>query len=132
MQRSVMVYLYRSGASGREYLLLRRTEERGGYWQPVTGHVEAGEELADAAIREVQEETGCRLEGVCPTPLLYFFVHNGTTYEHRVFYSVWPGGVVKMSKEHTEYRWVLFAEALQLLRWEDNKDALARVDAMLS
>jgi lipoyl(octanoyl) transferase len=39
-------------------LLLRRTPERGGFWQPVTGRIEAGESAQAAAERELGEETG--------------------------------------------------------------------------
>ena len=39
-------------------LLLKRTEERGGFWQPVTGKVERGESPLEAAQRELREETG--------------------------------------------------------------------------
>jgi lipoyl(octanoyl) transferase len=44
-------------ADGR-VLLLERTAERGGFWQPVTGRVEAGESPHEAAQRELREETG--------------------------------------------------------------------------
>lgn len=49
-------------------LLLRRIPERGGFWQPVTGRVEAGEAVEAAARRELTEETGLRL---AVTPLGY-------------------------------------------------------------
>jgi lipoyl(octanoyl) transferase len=39
-------------------LLLRRTPERGGFWQQVTGRIEPGEDAAAAARRELREETG--------------------------------------------------------------------------
>lgn len=48
--------------------LLRRTEQRGGFWQLPTGHVEAGESPLEAAQRELFEETGLRAE---PRPLGY-------------------------------------------------------------
>jgi dATP pyrophosphohydrolase len=38
-------------------LLLRRVASRGGFWQGVTGSVEGGEDLAEAARRELMEET---------------------------------------------------------------------------
>ena len=40
------------------FLLLKRIPSRGGFWQPVTGGVNAGEDFTLAAKREVQEETG--------------------------------------------------------------------------
>ena len=47
------------GHHGR-YLLVRRAAGRPapGYWTPVTGKLEPGETLPEAARREVQEETG--------------------------------------------------------------------------
>jgi lipoyl(octanoyl) transferase len=39
-------------------LLLRRSAERGGFWQPVTGRIEPGEADQAAALRELGEETG--------------------------------------------------------------------------
>lgn len=57
--RTISVTLRRD--DGR-VLLLKRTEARGGFWQPVTGHLEAGESPLDAARREVKEETGLPLE----------------------------------------------------------------------
>ena len=45
------------GADGR-VLMLRRSPERGGFWQPVTGRLEPGEPPEAAARRELLEETG--------------------------------------------------------------------------
>jgi lipoyl(octanoyl) transferase len=44
-------------ADGR-VLLLRRAPDRGGFWQPVTGRLDPGETAAQAARRELREETG--------------------------------------------------------------------------
>lgn len=53
---------------GDRILLMRRTEERGGFWQPVTGRVEPGEAPGEAAQRELFEETGL---GAAVSPLGY-------------------------------------------------------------
>jgi lipoyl(octanoyl) transferase len=59
------------GADGR-ILLLRRSPERGGFWQPVTGRIEPGEAPPAAARRELGEETGADV-GVAPLDYLHAF-----------------------------------------------------------
>lgn len=50
------------GGGGREILLSRRARPpKKGQWDLVGGFVDAGETPEDAARREVEEETGCRL-----------------------------------------------------------------------
>ena len=53
----VQVFVF-TDTEPRQYLLLRYNDQKGGYWQPVTGSVEAGETLEQAALRELWEETG--------------------------------------------------------------------------
>jgi ADP-ribose pyrophosphatase YjhB (NUDIX family) len=45
---------------GEEILLMQRSDN--GHWGLPGGHVEPGESVADAALREVLEETGWRIE----------------------------------------------------------------------
>jgi lipoyl(octanoyl) transferase len=59
--RTVSVAITRQAPEGTLVLLLRRTAERGGFWQLVTGRREAGETASAAAAREVSEETGGQL-----------------------------------------------------------------------
>jgi 8-oxo-dGTP pyrophosphatase MutT (NUDIX family) len=57
--RQVLVYLFRRRRDGSvEFLLLKRTEQHGGFWQGVSGAPEWEETEAEGAIREVSEETG--------------------------------------------------------------------------
>ena len=56
--RDVSVHLFRAGPLGAEFLMLRRTLERGGFWQGITGAPLEGESDAAAAVRETREETG--------------------------------------------------------------------------
>lgn len=54
------------------------------------GHLEQGETLIEAAMRETLEETGCRirLSGVVGINL-YTSPHNGTTYHRTTFSADW-------------------------------------------
>ena len=57
--RQVLVYIFRRLQDGSvEFLLLKRTDEWGGFWQGVSGAPEWGETDDEGAIREVREETG--------------------------------------------------------------------------
>lgn len=111
LQRTVSVVVKRS--DGR-VLLLKRTEARGGFWQPVTGHVEAGEAPLDAARRELTEETGLQL---APQPLDYEHVFAlGDTQPPKLIretaFVVRTDGDVRVdASEHSEAAWLSVDEA---------------------
>ena len=56
VQRKVQVWVL--DTEKKAVLLLQTIPERDSFWQPVTGSVEEGETLTEAALREVCEETG--------------------------------------------------------------------------
>jgi 8-oxo-dGTP pyrophosphatase MutT (NUDIX family) len=59
LPHQVLVYIRRRPTlTSSEYVLLRRTSARGGFWQGVSGGEEAGESPAEAARREDREEAG--------------------------------------------------------------------------
>jgi 8-oxo-dGTP pyrophosphatase MutT (NUDIX family) len=65
------VALLRPGASGPEVLMMLRegTGYMDGYWALIAGHVEFGETCEQAAVREVAEEVGLRVEPAELEPL---------------------------------------------------------------
>jgi ADP-ribose pyrophosphatase YjhB (NUDIX family) len=68
----------------REELLLLESPDRPAVWQPVNGAVDHGESLLDAALREVREEAGERMD-VRPLGV----VHASTfAYDDRVRHMV--------------------------------------------
>ncbi len=139
----VLVYPVRRREVSWEYLLLRRTEERGGFWQGVTGAPEEGEDVVDAARRELLEETGYSPQLITQTGLSYTLdiaevVDNVFSQDIReipeyVFFTIidTPEDPVIDLIEHTQWNWCSFDEALEILHWKTNKDALVYVHSML-
>jgi lipoyl(octanoyl) transferase len=113
-------------ADGR-VLLLRRSAARGGFWQPVTGRIEASEEPEHAARRELREETGADVpvkplgyrHGFAVEPALLPGAPPGVTVvEETAFAARLPAGFAcRISDEHSEHGWFTPGEALDRLRY---------------
>ncbi|HVE82319.1 MAG TPA: NUDIX domain-containing protein, partial [Myxococcales bacterium] len=114
----------------RQVLLLKRTPERGGFWQIVTGRVEPGETPDQAAAREVREETGLSL------PVRALGYEHAFALGDRVppqvtretaFAARWPGGEVRLADaEHEALRWADPEEALAALPFQGLRQAVRR------
>lgn len=112
---------------GDEVLLLKRTDARGGFWQLITGKVEAGESPGQAAAREAREETGATL-AVKPLRYEHTFAFSNAlpprVFKESAFSAEWGGGDVRMDpNEHTDARWVTLPEAMTLLPFAGLKRA---------
>jgi len=142
----VLVYPVRNAGSDWEYLLLRRVPVPslglGGFWQGVTGGVEEGEDLVEAAMRELAEETGFVPSALEQIDYSYSFPMQD---EWREIYGV---GVEKIteyvfvafvdgqqeptiSREHDRWQWCSLNQAMELLTYPGNIEALKRSDSFL-
>ena len=128
----VLLVVYRPGP---EFLVLLRSPERHGYWNPVAGGVEQGETPGEAALRELEEETGLthpvRLEPL-PLELGYQRPDGGpwiTLHPYSVEAS--PGWEPVLNEEHVEYRWCSAEEADRLLTYPEPRDAVRAVARQL-
>jgi len=130
----VEAIIFRRNGNVIEYLLLKRLPEKNGFWQPMTGGVEEGETRDEALQREIMEETGVRnivavIEG------LYYFEFSDPNLNQEYVYGVEVSpseDIVLDPKEHSEYKWCSFQEALQLLHWKENKEALRKLNTTLT
>jgi lipoyl(octanoyl) transferase len=129
--RTISCAVVRGEGHDQEILLLRRTPERGGFWQIVTGRRELGEGAPEAAAREVHEETGQ------PLPVRALdYQHSFAVGEHlpprvleeTAFAARWPQGAeVRIDPaEHTAFEWVSVPEALARLPFKGLKVAVSR------
>jgi len=133
--------LFRKVKGRIEYLLLKTTPEREDFWQPVTGGLEEGETEVEALKREVWEETGIKnvvriIENVAyfEYPDAHFINIKGFDFikEYVFGVDVDPNeGITIDRKEHSQFRWCSFQEALQLLKWDENKKAMSKLNEIL-
>ena len=130
----VEAIIFRRNGNKMEYLLLKRLPERNGFWQPITGGVEEGETRNEALRREIREETGIK-NIVAVLEDLYLFEFSDPNLNQEYVYGVEVSSseeIVLDQKEHSEYKWCGFQEALQLLHWKENKEALRKLNMTLT
>jgi dihydroneopterin triphosphate diphosphatase len=128
-------WIFREAPAGTDVLLLRRSPNRilPGLWQGVSGGVEPGERIAEAALREVVEETaihGSSIEAFFDLDLVNAFhwpaadaVILSAIFAIRVRPNVEP----VLSHEHDDWRWVPIDEAYHEVIWPGYREAIARV-----
>lgn len=112
-----------------EILLLKRraTARWGGIWQGISGKIEDDEPAVVACLREIKEETGLSIKRLYVLDYVNSF-YNPATDE--LFLGPFFAGeviaksAIKLSPEHTEYRWVTYAEAQKLVIWRGYHRAL--------
>lgn len=138
--RDVSVYVFCHSPDGIRYLMLRRVPERGGFWQGVTGAPLAGETDAEAAVREVREETGFDVVGSI-VRLAVSYSHRLADGQARHWATVYGPNVSEipvvtfgaqvserrepvLSTEHDDFGWFDHAEAAAGLDWPVEGDAL--------
>lgn len=136
----IQAILYRKTNTKTQYLLLKRKSDTGGFWQPVTGGVEKGETKIQALKREVQEETGIKNLTKIIKNVHYYEFWDLFKQENRqrlikeyVFgVEVSPNEKITISWEHTEHKWCSFKEALKLLKYNENKESLKKLNQILT
>ncbi len=140
---TVLVYPVRHTGRGWEYLLLRRKAGRtgGGFWQGVTGTAHWGEDLDEAAMRELMEETGfvpTKLRNLnysytFPVPAKHPVPPGTTEITEHVFVALLLGREEPTidSHEHDEWKWCTFEDALASLKWPENIQALRQCEGVL-
>ena len=125
-----------------EYAVFRRSDH--GYWQGIAGGGEDDEMPADTARREAEEEGGI-------SPCNDYYQLETVTYVERSHFMAstgWDKSIVvvpsfsfavsvsertlRLSKEHSRYKWMQFDEAYEKLYWHGNKTALWELNYRLT
>jgi 8-oxo-dGTP pyrophosphatase MutT (NUDIX family) len=105
--------VYRESAHGPEYLIVRARRDPHAWVLP-KGHIEPGESPEQAAVREVEEEAGCRAAVVTALGPLVF-----GTVRTRVYLMRFEREVPR--EEDRELFWGPVAEASRRLTYPDTR-----------
>ena len=126
----VWVFYRNPTQGGYSFLLLLTLPVRGSFWQPVTGGVEPGEALDDAAKREATEETGLPFRSIEPLGVSFEYESRGQKikeygYSAEVSMTQIGSPLVKCDPhEHSSYVWLSSKEARERLSYASNAQVL--------
>lgn len=91
-----------------KYLILKRSpddQHAPGGWDLPGGGVEIREQPYETALRESKEEAGITIKNIKPLTIFAFAFDNVWSIEILVE-AQYQSGKVRLSSEHTEYRWI--------------------------
>ncbi|KAK7584328.1 hypothetical protein V9T40_005291 [Parthenolecanium corni] len=132
--RAAGYVIVRKIQSTYEYLLLQASYPDY-HWSPPKGHVDPGEDEAQTALREVEEESGYKKDDL--------ILHNFEQVQKYVAHGnpktvvFWlaelkdPGKDVTLSHEHKDYRWLPCTEACNLAKFQETKDLFEACEEFL-
>lgn len=130
MERSAGLVLEKEG----EYLLLHYAA---GHWDFPKGHIEEGETPEQAALRELEEETGIAEAEILPgfsDNIQYFYKkEEKTIYKEVVFFlATTKTAKVVLSHEHKGFAWLAFEGAVEKLTFDNAKVVLKKAHGWLN
>jgi 8-oxo-dGTP pyrophosphatase MutT (NUDIX family) len=131
----VDVWVYRIVDADLQILMLRRSSVKvlPGLWQGVSGSIDPGERVVDAALRELREETGFVKEGVRRLSTLDFVASFLWEPLDAVMSSVHfaaevpPDAQPRLSREHDAFEWLPADDAIARSAWPGYREAITRV-----
>jgi dihydroneopterin triphosphate diphosphatase len=134
----VQVHPYRVRDGRVEHLALRRSDDDElcpGAWQVITGGTHSGETAADAAVRELVEETSLealRWQITGRVSTFYFAPFDAVVLSPIIGCEVDAAAEPTISDEHSEYRWLSAPDALALLAFASHREGVEVIEWLVA
>ncbi|MBD3312769.1 NUDIX domain-containing protein [archaeon] len=116
-----------------EFLLLEYG--KGKHWGFVKGHIEGNETKKETILRELEEETGitdAEIINGFNESIGYYFKRRELVSKKVTYFLIKTGSKkVKISYEHSSFKWLPYEKALKKLSFENTKRLLRRAREFL-
>ncbi|MBA7599145.1 hypothetical protein ES703_06172 [subsurface metagenome] len=134
IEKSAGAVIFRKEEDKVYYLLLHY---QAGHWDFSKGNIEKGEKIEETIEREIQEETGITdiefISGFRQTIKYFYKLKGKTIFKTVVFYLIQTKTKeVKISWEHTDFKWLTYEKALGQITFQNAKEILKKANDFLS
>lgn len=114
-----------------QVLLLKRTRTIVGEWCQVAGSIEEGETAWQAALRELEEETGLTPKTFYSADICeqFYEADRDAITMAPVFVAIIdPSAKVSLNREHSDHRWLRFDEAIDRVPFGGQRRVLLSIE----
>jgi bis(5'-nucleosidyl)-tetraphosphatase len=130
-EKSAGVVVFRKNGSDNEYLVLKYGVR---HWDFPKGHLEENETSLEAALRETFEETGLKVNIVDGFKDKISYIFRTNYSEGQIIYKevefflgeVDLNAKVKLSHEHSKFKWEKYDKAMKTLTFQNAKNILTK------
>jgi 8-oxo-dGTP pyrophosphatase MutT (NUDIX family) len=137
LERSAGGVVYRRWGRGAQVVLIATEGKDGVRWGLPKGLIRKSETPAEAAVREVREETGLRVEIQAKLPSIeywFYWRRGGANVRHHKQVDFFlmrslGGSLADHDHEVIEARWFGSKDAMEALRFKSEKDVLKAAEA---
>jgi len=131
-EKSAGAIIFRIENNNIFYLLLKYPT----YWGFAKGNIEEKENEEQTTLREIKEETGLNdiilLKGFKEKMAWFYRMNNELRRKEAIFFlAETKTKEIKISKEHDDYKWLSYEEALKLIKIKSNKQLMEKADKFI-
>ncbi|MFO8028288.1 MAG: NUDIX domain-containing protein [Cyclonatronaceae bacterium] len=118
------VYPYTHFGNEVRFLIFKRSDHviYAGQWRMIGGKTKEGETRTMAALRELEEETGCMptLFWTLPAVNQFYEVSTDTIHHIAVFAACLDDRqIIRLNHEHVTYKWITIEDVKNFIKWPE-------------